>query len=300
MDAGLGTLIGWTLVVGWAMAFVIRPWKASPARRPLPVALGIGAAVWGLGSSWVTWRGLYDQGSWTAVSVTTGLAPLKTLLLALLAYAAGRLFLSARAGSGPAIQRWGGASALGLLTLVLIGDDIRAHHVNALAQHARDETLPPAEVQAIAARVADGSAVADEQGAFLGNALCPPDLLAQFASDPDVRWRRAVARNSALPADLAEKLAGDSDEEVRFMLAFNRELPPAVLSKLARDSSASVREMVAWTKALPEADFARLVSDPSANVRSTVAIQKRLSPAAREKLLADPEQRVRDAAARWQ
>jgi len=300
MDAGLGTLIGWTLVVGWAMAFVIRPWKASPARHPLPVAFGIGAAVWGLGSSWVTWRGLYDQGSWTAVSVTTGLAPLKTLLLALLAYAAGRMILSARAASGPTIQRWSGAAALGLLTVALIGADIRAHYVNALAQQARDETLPAAEVQAIAARVADGSAVADEQGAFLGNALCPPDLLAQFASAPDVRWRRAVARNSALPAELAEKLADDSDEEVRFMLAFNRKLAPAVLSKLAQDSSAHVRGMVAWTEALPEADFARLVEDPIASVRATVAIQKRLTAPAREKLLADPEQRVRDAAARGQ
>lgn len=300
MDAGIGTLVGWTLVVGWVMAFVVRPWKATPARHPLPVALGVAAAIWGLGSSWVSWRALYDQGSWTAVSVTTGLAPLKTLLVALLAYAAGRLAVRATSQTGPVLQRWGATASAGLLTLALVGADIRASHVSTLARHARDESLPPTEVQIIAARVAAGRAVPDEQAAFLGNALCPPDLLVQFAGSPDVRWRRAVARNSALPADLSEKLAGDTDEEVRFMLAFNRNLPPAVLSKLAADSSANVREMVAWTEALPEADFEKLISDPSVSVRATVAIQKRLTAAARERLLADSEQRVRDAAARGQ
>lgn len=301
MNGSLAALVAWTAIVVLAMAFIIRPWRDTPARHPLPVLLGVSVAVWVLASSWIGLRALYAAGSWTAASVTTGLVPLKALALAGLAYAAGRLFIGARKSIdvSPA-RRWGGAALLGVLSVLALASDVRGLYVGRLAQHARSETLSSDEVQRLAEKLTQGAATDDEVSAFLANRLCPPALLTQYAASLDARWRREVARNNTISGEIAQALAADPDEEVRYMLAFNRGLSPALLSRLAADASPFVREMVAWTKALPEADFEKLVSDPSVSVRATAALQPRLSPESRAKLLADPEQRVRDAAARGQ
>ena len=167
----------------------------------------------------------------------------------------------------------------------------------ALERHARDPAMT--EVQALVQRIRAGDAAREGLGAFLGNPLCPPELLVEHAAWPDPYWRKAVARNDRIDATLADKLAGDTDEEVRYYLAFNRTLPPAILSRLAADTSEMVRDTVAWTGSLPDADFNRLVNDPSPKVRATTALQSWISPEALAKLRNDPEQRVRDAANRW-
>ncbi len=303
MSLGTGSIIfllAWAAVVTTIVLVVARPWKAPAARAPLPLSLAGLVGLWVLVMGALSHAELMSLGSWTAASVTIGLIPIKASFMALLAYAAGRSINTARAASGPVVQRWGLAAALSAGSVYLVAADIQASIDNARATHARSTALSPEEVQALTAKVRDGKAVPDEMSAFLGNPLCPPDLLARYAASEDPRWRRAVARNGTLIPELAEKLATDTDEEVRYMLSFNRDLTPALLSRLAADSSVNVRAMVAWTKTLPDEDFAKLVEDPSAEVRATAAIQPRLSPEALEKLRADPEERVRNAANRRQ
>jgi len=289
----------WLAVTLLVLAVATRPWKTPAARAPLPVALGLGMTLWVLVTGAIIQADLMKIGSWTAASTTMGFVPLKAIFMALLAYGSARMVLAERAASGPR-QRWILPACLSLFTLYLFVGDVQFNINSASERHARSTTLTPQEVDALTQRISAGDATPDEKGAFLGNPLCPPELLARFAADPEPRWRRAVARNDTIAADIAEKLVQDPDEQVRYMMAFNRKLPPPLLSRLSTDSSESVREMVAWTSSLPEEDFNRLINDPSPQVRAAVALQSRLSEEGHAKLLADPEKRVRDAANRWQ
>lgn len=291
-------LPGWVAAVVLVFVLVTRPWKSTAARAPLPVALATAMAVWVLSAGFATYNGLMAKESSTAATITIAIVPIKALLFALLAYVLGRTFLTARTMQGPKLQRWGMPAALAALCLYLVGADVRAQYETKLELHAASTALSADEVNALTARIRSGDALADEQGAFLGNPLCPPAVLAEFAASPELRWRRAVARNDKLEPALAEKLSQDPDEDVRYMLAFNRQLPAPLLSRLAADSNERVREVVVWTDSLPDEVFNRLVDDPSPRVRATVAIQARTSPEAMAKLRADPVEQVRQAAQR--
>jgi len=282
----------------FVVTVVTRPWKNPAARAPLPVVLAIAAAAWALGTGVNSYRHLMTDGAWTGATLAMLYIPTKAIVLSLLAYAAGRTLLKARVTHGSAVQRW--ALPLGLLGLTVysVVSDVLLMQRAAFERHARDPALSAEDASIVAARVRSGAASREEIGAFLGNPMCPPDLLDTYGASPDSYWRKAVARNAKIDAPLAERLAGDSDEEVRHYLAFNRSLPPDILSRLASDSSEMVRETVAWTDALPEEAFNRLLEDQSAKVRATVAIQSRVSQEALAKLQNDPEQRVRDAANR--
>lgn len=293
-----GILLAWSAVVAGVIIAVTRPWKNAAARAPLPLILCACMAAWVLGSGIVAYGDMMADGAWTGASITLAFVPIKAVALSLLAYAAGRTFLAARAKPGPRVRRWALPAALAILSIYLVASDSRAMLANARERHAASPALSSAEVSVLMNRIRDGAAARGEAWAFLGNPACPPELLAEYAASKDPYWRRAVARNTKVDAELAAALASDSDEEVRYYLAFNRTLPPAVLSRLAADGSEMVREMVAWTKDLPEDAFGRLVDDPSPTVRATVALQPRLSPEQRAKLHQDPEQRVRAAASR--
>jgi len=289
----------WLVVTTLILAFAIRPWKTPAARAPLPLALCFAMMIWVLVSGAIIQANLMKIGSWTAASTTMAFVPLKAIFMALLAYWSARTLLAARTGAGPA-SRWVLPACLSIFTLYLVVSDVQFNINGARERHARSTILTPHEVEALAHSIRTGEASPDEQSAFLANPLCPPELLAEFATSQEPRWRRAVARNDTIATDIAETLAQDSNEQVRYMLAFNRKLPPAILSRLSTDTSESVRETVAWTDGLPDEDFNRLISDPSPRVRATVALQNRLSKEGHERLLADPEKRVRDAANRWQ
>lgn len=293
-------LLGWISAVALVLTWVARPWKNTPARAPLPLILAVAVSIWVLGSGAVVYNDLIAEHLWTAASVAIGFVPAKALLFALLAYAAGRAFLHARATPGPAMPRWAPTAALSAICLYLLSMDAEFQYNAALERHARSETLSAEDVSVLAQKIRNGDARRDEQGAFLGNRLCPPDLLAAFAASTDARWRRAVARNDKINPDIADKLSQDSDEQVRFMLAFNRALPPPLLSRLAADTDEMVRQTVAWTHSLPDADFDKLVNDPSPDVRGIAAIQPRLTDEQRQRLRNDPVEHVRDAANRWQ
>ena len=270
-------LPAWVASVVAVFVLVTRPWKSAAAPPPLPVTLGIVMAAWVLTSGVGTYTGLMAKGSWTSATVTTGLVPLKALVFALLAYALGRTFLTARTTPAPPVQRWSMPVALAALCLYLVFADIRAQYEAKLERQAASTALSADEVNALTARVRSGDALDDEQGAFLGNPLCPPALLTEFAASPQVHWRRAVARNDQLEAALAEKLSQDSDEDVHYFLAFNRKLPAPLLSRLSADASECVREVVIWTDSLSDEDFNRLVDDPNPRVRASVARQARTS-----------------------
>jgi hypothetical protein len=276
---------------------VVRPWRTPAARAPLAIGLAIGMAAWVLATGFFAFRQMMADGAWTGATITMGYVPAKAIVLSLIAYAAGRTFLSARAEGVP--QHWALPAFLGLVIAYSLVTDALSLRAGALERHAADPALTAEDVTALAARVRAGDAGRDETAAFLKNPLCPPDLLAEFAGASDSLLRMAVASNHAIAVPLAEKLAGDEDGMVRYYLAFNRTLPVALLTRLAADSDERVREAVAWTPALPEADFNRLVEDASASVRTAAAWQPRLSPAQFERLRNDPEQRVRDAVTRW-
>lgn len=293
----LVVLAGWIAAVAVVDLAVMRPWKSPAARAPLPIFLGIALAAWAIGTGFFSYRQLMADGAWTGASIAIGFVPAKAIVLSLIAYAAGRTFLTARASGIP--QNWAVPVFLALIAGYSIVSDVITFRVSALERHAANPALTPEETFALTQRVREGDAGRSEIAAFLGNPRCPPELLTEYAGSSDSYWRMAVARNDAIDAVLAERLAGDTDEDVRYYLAFNRKLPLAILSKLAADTSESVRDMVAWTDALPDEDFNRLVEDASPQVRATAARQERISPAQLEKLRNDPEQRVRDAAYRW-
>ncbi len=290
----------WSVVVLGVDLAVTRPWKSPGARAPLALGLGAVLALWVLGGGFVAYRQMMADGAWTGASIAMAFVPAKAIVLSLIAYAAGRSFLTARAQTDvPAFNRWGLAALLAAAVVYSIGSDLSAFHAGALERHARDPALTAQEVQSLARKIRAGDARRGEAFAFLGNPQCPADLLAEYAASADAAWRTAVARNDTIGPAIAEKLASDPDEMVRFYLAFNRKLPPEILVQLAADSSDDVRNTVVWTDALPDESFERLVDDPSAKVRATAAIQPRLSKTQREKLRNDPEQRVRDAAYRY-
>jgi hypothetical protein len=292
-------LLGWIAAVAVVLAFVIKPWKSAAHRAPLPMILALAVSAWGLGSGAIIYNDLMAQGSWTAASLTIGFVPAKAIIFALLAYALGRTFNAARATSGPPVARWGVPAVLTVVLMYVLGTDVAANWDARLESHARSTTLSAQDVSALAAKIRDGRATKGEQGEFLGNPLCPPDLLEEFASSPEPYWRRAVARNDKLDHGLIEKLLQDPDEEVRYFLAFNRDLPVPLLSRLAADKSERVREVVVWTRNLPDADYAKLTRDPSAKVRESTARQERTSMEDWARLRDDPDERVRTAARRW-
>lgn len=290
-------LLAWTAAVIAAHAVVTRPWKVPAARSPFAVVPAVAMAAWVLGTGIQAYNGSMADGSWTAASVTLGFVPLKAIALSLIAHAAGRAALKARA-TGERAQ-WGVAAAALALCIYSVTADVEARRNAALEKHAADESLAPDEVAALAAKLRANGAAEGEAWAFLGNRLCPPDLIAEAALSPDRNRRTAAARNSALDAANADLLMNDADEQVRFYLAFNRGLTPDQLARLSKDRSAYVRGIVARREQLPDAAFAALVDDPDAEVREVVALQSRISSEAVDKLRNDPEERVRNAANRW-
>lgn len=290
-------LLAWIAAVAAAHAVVTRPWKIAAARSPFALLPAAAMAAWVLGTGITSYNGAMADGSWTAASVTLGFIPLKAIVLSLLAHGAGRAALKARAAGDRAL--WGVAAALAVVCVYSVVADVRARSSAALEKHAADETLPPDEVAALAAKVRANAARDGEAWAFIGNRLCPPDLLAEAAASPDHNRRTAAARNSALGAADADRLIADGNEQVRFYLAFNRGLTPAQLARLSRDPSRHVRGIVARREQLPDEAFAALVDDPDAEVRSVVALQSRISSEAVEKLRNDPSEQVRNAANRW-
>jgi hypothetical protein len=289
----------WIAVVGAIDVVVIRPWRSQAARAPLPLILGTAAAAWVIGTGFFGYRQLMAEGAWTGASIAMGFVPAKAIVVSLIAYAAGRSFLSALTTSAPLMTRWALPALLAAVLVYSIASDISRLHSSALERHARNPALTDAETSALAQKIRAGDAGREETFAFLGNPRCPDDLLGEYAASPDAYWRSAVARNDAIGPDIAAKLAADPDEQVRFYLAFNRKLPAEILIQLAADPSDNVRNTVVWTDALPDESFDRLVNDSSAKVRATAALQPRLSKMQREKLRNDPEERVREAASRY-
>ena len=288
----------WIAVVVGVAAAVTRPWTSRAARAPLPVSLGFAGAAWVIATGFMSYRQMMMDGAWTGASIAMAFVPAKAIFVSLLAYAAGRTALTARAQE-TSLRRWAGPALLAGAVLYFVASDAIAMRGAALERHAANPALTDAEVTTFVARLRAGSAARGEISAFLGNPRCPSELLAEYAADQDVSWRTAVARNALLDAPVADKLAADPDEQVRYYLAFNRTLPAPILSRLAKDASENVRDTMAWTAALADEDFDRLVNDASPKVRATAALQARLSAEQRGKLQNDPEQRVRDAANRW-
>ncbi len=292
-------VFGWIAAVVVVVGLVTRPWKGAANRAALPLAMSMAMIAWVIGTGNVVYNDLIAQGSWTAASITLGFVPAKAILFALLANALGRTFNTARNTPGPLAQRWGTPAVLAVVLVFFLGNDISSNREAALERHARSTTLSMQDVAGLTQKIRSGTATKSEQGTFLSNPLCPPELLAEYATATDSYLRRAVARNDKIGPEIAEKLAQDSDQQVRYMLSFNRELPIAVLSRLAADPDEDVRSNVVWTKKLPDEDFAKLSRDPSAKVRETVARQERTAMEDWQRLRDDPEQRVRDAARRW-
>jgi hypothetical protein len=289
-------VLGWIAAVSVVLVLVARPWKSPAHRSPLALLPAFAAAAWVIVTGATAYDNLMKDGSWTAASVAIGFVPAKAVVYAVLAYVLGRTLRAAPASSGPPAQRWAVPAVLAAVMIYFIGSDVARLRVDAAERHAANETLTAAEVAALTEDIRNGTASKGVQGAFLGNPLCPLDVLEQFAAAPDHYWRQAVARNERISPEIADKLSRDPKEEVRYMLAFNRTLPPEILSRMSRDQSELVRGQVAWTKTLPDEDLARLADDPSVEVRSTVARQQRLSKDILEKLSNDPDERVRNAA----
>jgi hypothetical protein len=235
-------LLGWISVVAVVDIGVTRPWKSPAARAPLPIALGVVVAAWVLTTGALAYADSLTEGLWTGATIAIAFVPAKAIVLSLLVYAAGRTVLTARATPAPLVQRWGLPAILAGLVLYALASDVAAMHNGALERAARDPALSADAVTALVQRIHAGAAAQGELEEFLGNPLCPADLLAEYAAKPDVRWRIAVARNQSLDAALIEKLATDPDEQVRYYMAFNRNLPPALVSRLAADSSQMVRD----------------------------------------------------------
>ena len=234
-------LLGWISVVAVVDGAVTRPWKSPAARAPLPLALGIAVAAWVLATGAFAYATAMAEGAWTGATIAIAFIPAKAIVLSLLAYAAGRTFLTARATPAPFVQRWGLPIVLVGISLYALTSDVVALHNGALERHARDPALSAGEVSALVRRVHAGDVTAGELGEFLGNPLCPAELLAEYAGAPDARQRMAVARNQKIDPVLAEKLAADSDQDVRYYIAFNPNLPPEAAARLASDSSEMVR-----------------------------------------------------------
>ncbi len=120
--------LGWVAAVGIVIGLVTRPWKSAAARAPLPLALALTMAVWVLSTGVMTYNELITKGSWTAATVAIPLVPIKAIVFALLAYAMGRTFLTARATKGPTAQRWGAPAGLAVLCLYFVVSDARTQY----------------------------------------------------------------------------------------------------------------------------------------------------------------------------
>ena len=242
-------LLGWISVVAVIDGAVTRPWKSAAARAPLPVALAVIFAAWVLATGAYAYADSMAQGAWTGATIAIAFVPIKAVILSLLAYAAGRTFLTARATSAPFGRRWGLPILLAGISLYILASDVVALHKSTLERHARDPALTTEEVAVLLQRIHDGKAGEDELSEFLGNPLCPPGLLAEYASSSTPHWRMAVARNQKIDAVLADKLANDPNENVRYYIAFNPNLPPEAAARLAADSSEMVRNAAKrWAK----------------------------------------------------
>jgi hypothetical protein len=297
-----GTLAGWVAFVAIIMAIIARVWTPSPARAAVPLGLAALMAALVLGPGAGSLADMYAKGMWTAASISTGIFPVKALLYALLGYGIGRAVNTARASTDATQQfakRWAIPGVLAAVAVVALVDDAIKWRNGALEQHAERNDLSTQDVAALVQKIRAGQASRDEQGAFLGNSLCPPELLTEFANSTDEYWRRAVARNDAISPAIADQLSRDPSQEVRYYLSFNRELPVEVLSRLAADADESVRKNMVFTKRLPDADFAKLSRDASAQVREMVARQERTSMEDWARLREDPDERVRTAARQW-
>jgi hypothetical protein len=297
-----GTFAAWIAFVAVVIAVVARIWKPSPARAALPLGLAALMAVCVLIPGANSLATMYTKGMWTAASVSMGFFPVKALLYAFVGHLLGRTINAARAATDTTqhlAKRWAIPGILAAVALVALADDAIKWRNAALEQHAERNDLSTRDVAALVQKIRAGQATRDEQGAFLGNALCPAELLTEFAASPDSYWRRAVARNDAISPEIADQLSRDPTQEVRFLLSFNRDLPLEILSRLAADTDEDVRKNMVWTKRLPDADYAKLARDPSAGVRELVARQERTSMEDWARLREDPDERVRSAARQW-
>jgi len=295
----MAALVGsWSLAVLATFIVIVRPWRAGHAWPLLALAAAVAAASWALWDGAAIYADLTAQHSWTAATIAIPYVPAKALLFAVLAYFTVRSLLALRA---PAIEhtgnRYAAPTVLTVATILLLAGDVVASFEAARVRTARDPNLSPAQLNVTIARVGSGAASEDEVLAFLENPLCPPELLAHYATETQL-FKTHVARNPKVPVELVRRLSQDSDPTVRLHAAYSANLPAEELPRLAADTDELVRESIAWKAKLPDEDFARLVTDAAPRVRSVVALQPRLSNEALLQLTMDPDSSVRANATR--
>ena len=173
-------ILAWIAVVVVAVILVTRLWKSPEARAPLPMGLAIVMAAWVIATGAQSYSTSIEEQSWTAATITIPLVAGKAIIYALLAYALGRNFLKSRSSQSPAMQRWAMPAILAVVCATFLFSDVSRLHEAALERHASDTSLSPEAVAALVSRIQSGQAKRSEAGAFLGNPLCPPDLLSRI------------------------------------------------------------------------------------------------------------------------
>ncbi len=95
--------------------------------------------------------------------------------------------------------------------------------------------------------------------------------LAELATHPDWRVRKAVAGNRRTPGEVLARLARDPEPQVRISVATNISTPDAVYLVLARDGDVDVRSVVARYEYVPVAALKILAGDGVPRIRLEVA-----------------------------
>ena len=120
-----------------------------------------------------------------------------------------------------------------------------------------------------------------------------PDLLTQFAADPerDVRW--FAAQNKAAPVEILRQFATDSSKRVRGAVGRNFSTPPELLIQLATDRKKWVRQSVADNKNTPSEVLATLAIEPHLAIREEIASNPSATAETLRLLAHDPEPTVK-------
>lgn len=207
-------LFAWMTVVTAADALLMRLWKGPGSQARMPVVLTLLVAAWVLATNALAYEDMLSSGAWTGAILAIAAVPLKAIALSMMTYVAARVFVRARIMGGHP-TRWALPAVLAVLCFYAVSVDMQFMRMSARERYAASPMLEDAQIERIANRVRDGRAYDSEIRAFLANPLCPPELLAQFATHPDPLMRAAVAQNNAISARLAAVLAADPEARVR-------------------------------------------------------------------------------------
>ena len=107
--------------------------------------------------------------------------------------------------------------------------------------------------------------------------LCPADVLADLAADPDESVSAAAVGNSRCPPQALSDACENGSRQVRQRAARHRNCPPRLLKRLSKDEASVVRYAVVRNPRCPPRLLKRLAGDADSVVRDAAQVALVLS-----------------------